>query len=733
MRATCAVSHTAEGAPCSNQGVVEFHGRLVCRRHATRLEATESEDRGAYLEGVIFHLETWLERARARGEEGSVRDLEAARADAAAELYMTAANFGDRAKRQIQNASVHALLAALDAYDEYTGEHSEAVVALSASVAREMGLFEDEVGVVEQAALLHDIGKIGIPGSLVNKPGPLDAEEWAQMREHPVIGARLVGSVEGLSHLAPVIRAEHERWDGWGYPDGLKGEEIPLPSRIVFACDAYHAMVSDRPYRQAMGANEAMEEIERNSGSQFCPRTARALLTVLGRRETGGQTETPAAIMGVRLVGTGQGADPAGGPGGVPYQGGEGPPSSGGPGARRTAGDSGAMDDDGGIEETHTESEERYRLLVELSPELIAIHVDGRLAYINPAGAELLGVADPKDLAGRPVLDLVHPDYRDMAGERVRRIVEEGARTELAEEKLVRTDGESVDVEISGVPVLYDGKVAVQVVARDITARKRAEEALRHSEERFRSIIEYASDVITILEVDGTIRYESPSIERLLGYAPGELVGESAFDYVHEEDLGRVLDAFLEGIAESGASRRMEYRFRHKDGSWRLFEAIGNNLLHDPRINGVVVTSRDVTRRRKAEEALHKAETRYRTLVEQVPAVVYVDALDDVSSAIYMSPQVEEMLGYAPDEWLEDPELFAKLLHPEDRERVLAEHVRANRVKGPLKTSYRLVARDGRVVGVRDESVVVENGGGEPSFRQGLLLREDRREGTPPR
>jgi response regulator RpfG family c-di-GMP phosphodiesterase len=192
----------------------------------------------------------------------------------------------ERTNRRLeaQAAGAGALLAALEARDGYTGEHSRAVVELSVAVARRLGLPEEEVADVEQAALLHDVGKLGVPDALLNKPGPLDPEEQALMRRHPVIGERIVSSLEGLAHLAPAIRAEHERWDGLGYPDGLAGEEIPPTSRIVFACGAFHAMISDRPYRRAMGFRRAVEELRAGAGTQFCPRTTEALLGVLEER-----------------------------------------------------------------------------------------------------------------------------------------------------------------------------------------------------------------------------------------------------------------------------------------------------------------------------------------------------------------------------------------------------------------------------------------------------------------
>ena len=182
---------------------------------------------------------------------------------------------------EIRATGVGALLAALEARDGYTGGHSQAVVELSVAVARRMGLPEEEVDDVEQAALLHDVGKVGTPDRVLHKPGPLNEAEWEAMRAHTAVGERISSSIGDLAHLAPVIRAEHERWDGKGYPDGLSGEQIPLASRIILACDAYHAMTSDRPYRKAVGTQAALEELRRNAGTQFCPHTVRALLAVL--------------------------------------------------------------------------------------------------------------------------------------------------------------------------------------------------------------------------------------------------------------------------------------------------------------------------------------------------------------------------------------------------------------------------------------------------------------------
>jgi putative nucleotidyltransferase with HDIG domain len=185
---------------------------------------------------------------------------------------------------ELQASASSTLITALAARDGYSGEHSHAVVDLAVRVAEHLGLDKAEVQQVRQAALLHDIGKIAIPDAILNKPGALNDEEWEVMRSHPVLGEQIALATGGLESLAPVIRAEHERWDGDGYPDGLAGEQIPLASRITFVCDAYNAITSDRPYRAALSPDIARARIAEGAGTQFCPRSSRALLDLLGER-----------------------------------------------------------------------------------------------------------------------------------------------------------------------------------------------------------------------------------------------------------------------------------------------------------------------------------------------------------------------------------------------------------------------------------------------------------------
>jgi HD-GYP domain-containing protein (c-di-GMP phosphodiesterase class II) len=181
--------------------------------------------------------------------------------------------------------TITALLMALDARDDYTAEHSSEVLSLVMSVCEDLGLETRETLHTSDVALLHDIGKIGIPNEILEKPSPLSEDEWTVMRRHPVIGERILNEVPGFETVANAVRHEHERWDGTGYPDGLKENEIPVASRIVLACDAYHAMISDRPYRDPLSEAQAREQLRSNSGTQFDPGVVSALLNALEARD----------------------------------------------------------------------------------------------------------------------------------------------------------------------------------------------------------------------------------------------------------------------------------------------------------------------------------------------------------------------------------------------------------------------------------------------------------------
>jgi HD-GYP domain-containing protein (c-di-GMP phosphodiesterase class II) len=169
------------------------------------------------------------------------------------------------------DATLKALMAALDAKDEVSEGHCERVAKLTIHLARDMGVPEEQLMNVERGALLHDVGKIGVPDAVLKKPKALNDMEWEAMRKHPLLAGLIVSKIGFLEGALPILLYHHERFDGTGYPFGLTGDKIPLEARIFSIIDAYDAMTSDRPYRAAMAHEAAMEEVQRNSETQFDP------------------------------------------------------------------------------------------------------------------------------------------------------------------------------------------------------------------------------------------------------------------------------------------------------------------------------------------------------------------------------------------------------------------------------------------------------------------------------
>jgi HD-GYP domain-containing protein (c-di-GMP phosphodiesterase class II) len=156
--------------------------------------------------------------------------------------------------------------------------HIDGVTHLAEAVALELGVSDDDAAFISQAAELHDVGKVAIPDTILHKPGPLDEAEWEFMRSHTIIGERIIAAAPALAQVARLVRSSHERWDGAGYPDQLAGEDIPLGSRIISVCDAFDAMVTERPYSAARAFEEALAELDRCAGTQFDPAVVTAFV-----------------------------------------------------------------------------------------------------------------------------------------------------------------------------------------------------------------------------------------------------------------------------------------------------------------------------------------------------------------------------------------------------------------------------------------------------------------------
>ncbi|MBI3363585.1 MAG: PAS domain S-box protein [Ignavibacteriae bacterium] len=300
-------------------------------------------------------------------------------------------------------------------------------------------------------------------------------------------------------------------------------------------------------------------------------------------------------------------------------------------------------------EDALRESEDRYRRLVELSPDGIAVHAQGKFVFVNSAAAKLLGTTVPGQLIGFPILDTVHPDYRDIVRERQRQMREEKVPAALIEEKLVGLNGAITDVEVTAVPFRYQGQEAVQVVFRDITERKRAEEALRVSEEKFSKAFRSSPDSVTISSLnDGVLIEINDGFERVFGYSREEALGHSSLDlnlYDNPEDRKRVQQL----IRQNGRVQNLELTGRRKSGDILIGELSAEMMEMDKQVYLVTIV-RDITNQKAAEKAVHKSEERYRRIVETANEGIWL--IDKDSRTSFVNARMAVMLGYTVTEMM---------------------------------------------------------------------------------
>jgi PAS domain S-box-containing protein len=259
-----------------------------------------------------------------------------------------------------------------------------------------------------------------------------------------------------------------------------------------------------------------------------------------------------------------------------------------------------------------------------------------------------------------------------------------------------------------------------QGIQTELAERKRTEQTLLQTEKRYRTLFEQSPDGVLLIDPE-TARpiVFNTAAHSHLGYSREEFARLRITDYEIIEKP-EVTEAHIQNIIQQGRDD-FETKHRTKQGEIRNVNVTAQTieLAGRPVLNCIF---RDITERKRAETALLEAETRYRTLVEQITAVTYIDAVDQASSAIFMSPQVDALTGYTPEEWKADPELWIRLIHPKDRARVLAENIRTNETGDPFKAEYRIIARDGRIVWVRDEAMMFKDEAGQPQCWQGVML-----------
>ncbi len=253
------------------------------------------------------------------------------------------------------------------------------------------------------------------------------------------------------------------------------------------------------------------------------------------------------------------------------------------------------------------ESEERYRKLVEFSPDAISIHSEGKIVFINVAGAKLLGAVNPEQLIGKSVIDFVHPDYQEIARERIRLMREEGKNVSPIEEKFIKLDGSVMDVEVIAMPFTYQGKPGIQVIIRDITNRKRAEEALKQSEEKYHTLIDNIQDGVFIIQ-DGKIQFANEASARMAGYTVGEVLGKEFREFVAPEDLEMVAERNQRRHAGEDVPREYEFRALHKDGKTRVLLNMNVGLITYRGRVASMGTVKDITEKKKLESQLLRSQ-----------------------------------------------------------------------------------------------------------------------------
>jgi PAS domain S-box-containing protein len=337
--------------------------------------------------------------------------------------------------------------------------------------------------------------------------------------------------------------------------------------------------------------------------------------------------------------------------------------------------------------------EEHFRRLIEHASDLVSIIApDGTIIYESEAIEGLFGYTAAEGV-GTSAWERVHPDDHAHVAEALSGVAASPGRTGSAEFRYRARSGAWRFVEAVGKTLTEHPRDGIVINTRDVTARRQAEEALRESEERYRALIENGHDIIVILDPEtGGIRYQSPSMERILGYSPDDLAGRSVFELVHPDDLQPALSEIAAAVAAPGTTHKAEYCFRHKDGGWRHLETFGRTLLPDSAAQGLVFNTRDITDRKEAEDALRRSESHFRRLIENGQDNIAI--VDPAGVMTYQSPSVLRILGYTPEE-LVGESAFA-YIHPDDAPSVAAELGRVFATPGYIGTAeYRFRHKDG--------------------------------------
>lgn len=375
------------------------------------------------------------------------------------------------------------------------------------------------------------------------------------------------------------------------------------------------------------------------------------------------------------------------------------------------------------MEEALRETTNTLQALIAAAPLAItSLDRDLRVQLWNPAAERIFGWSEAETLGGPA--PIIPEDQWPEAMARIHRDLEGESQSAL-ELRRLRRDGTMIDVSLWTAPLRNaKGEIIGDLgIFADISRRKEMEKALKASEANYRAIFNAMNDGIAVVDPEtGNFLDVNQKWCEMSGFSPEEARRLNVAALCLDEPLHTPADAWrwIEAAAK-GTPQFFEFQAKNKEGRRHWVEI---NLRHTV-IGGqdrLLAVIRDISARKESEQALRASEARYRTLVEQIPAITYIAALDDVSTQIYISPPVETILGFTPEEWLADPELFKKQLHPEDRDRVLTGLLLSYAKEGSFSNEYRLLSKDGRVVWIRDESRAVYDSEGRPLFVQGVAL-----------
>lgn len=382
-------------------------------------------------------------------------------------------------------------------------------------------------------------------------------------------------------------------------------------------------------------------------------------------------------------------------------------------------------------ERTAEDSRARFRTLAEQLPVVVysvSDELEPATLYMSPNALDMLGYPPERFVSGElDWIETVHPDDRNAAWEAWKQAILHGRRFDV-EYRLIRSDGSEIWVRdtCKRVQPVDERPAHWQGVMLDVTTEKLAEHDLRASEIRYRKLVEHLPAIVYIDTDEPSPRtvYVSPNVERILGYSVDHYleIGDGWTDLLHRGDRRRVLEAWSAAV-RSGEPFHCEYRFTHSSDKtvWVRDDAALVRDTDGVRLHwqGVLL---DVTAEVEAERERAESEARYHALVEGIPAVVYEMWPDDERRTLYTSPHVEALLGYTREEWLDQPDIWIELLHPDDREIELDAHDRQSETGEPWVREYRLIASDGRVVWVRDQASLVRAADGRPITWQGVLF-----------